>query len=169
MPEKDASVKCLDAVLGKVHLPCWGFIVERDGLGCCILAFDLSCLLSFYVVTTCGKVFLVSRDSRWFRQARKLQLTACGRMVKSARRCPPWPSRRFAKRTMEQWALHSQGTIAFCPHRLQKTVLSSSFFLLVLLSSPRDCLLDVSLFFASHCASAPVCFCHRSVSATGTL
>ena len=32
LPEKAASVKCLDAVLGKVHLPCWRFIVVRhDG------------------------------------------------------------------------------------------------------------------------------------------
>ena len=26
LPGKDASVKCFDAVLGKVHLPCWRFI-----------------------------------------------------------------------------------------------------------------------------------------------
>ena len=40
--EKAASVKCLDAVLGKVHLPCWRFIfvrhddnVHRDVLAFC--------------------------------------------------------------------------------------------------------------------------------------
>ena len=31
LPEKTASVMCLDAVLGKVHLPCWRFIVVRHG------------------------------------------------------------------------------------------------------------------------------------------
>ena len=31
VPEKAASVMCLDAVLGKVHLPCWRFIVVRHG------------------------------------------------------------------------------------------------------------------------------------------
>ena len=42
-------------------------------------------------------------------------LTACGGVAKSARCCPPRPSRRFAKRAMEQWVLLSQGTIAFLP------------------------------------------------------
>ena len=154
-PKKDASVKCLDAVLGKVHLPC--FIVVLNGLGFLFwhsisLSVSVACLLSFYVVTIRGKV-LFFRDSRWFLQARKPLLTACGGMAKSARCCPPSPSRRFAKRMMEQWALHSQGTIAFCPHTLRKTVLSSSFFLLVLLSCPRDCLLDVSRLFGLICVA----------------
>ena len=37
---------------------------------------------------------------------------------------------RFAKRAMEQWAVNSQGTIAFCFRTLRKTAL---FFLQVLL------------------------------------
>ena len=84
------------------------------------------------------------RGCRWFRQARKLLLTACGGMAKSARCCPPRPSRRFANRAMEQWVLHSQGTIAFCLHTLRKTVLFFSFLLLVLLFCPRGSLFDVS-------------------------
>ena len=32
-PEKAASVMCLDAVLGKVHLPCWRFIVVPHDRG----------------------------------------------------------------------------------------------------------------------------------------
>ena len=35
--------------------------------------------------------------SRWFRQARKPLLTACGRMAKSARRCSLRPSCRFCQ------------------------------------------------------------------------
>ena len=31
VPEKDASLKCLGDVLGKLHLPCWRFIVVRNG------------------------------------------------------------------------------------------------------------------------------------------
>ena len=54
-PEKDASVKCLDAVLGKVHLPCWCFIVLRDGPGVVFwhaisLSVSVVCLLIFYIV-----------------------------------------------------------------------------------------------------------------------
>ena len=49
-----------------------------------------------------------------FRQARKLFQPACGRLARSARHCTPRPSRRVAKRTMEQFALTFLGTIAFC-------------------------------------------------------
>ena len=31
LPEKAASVRCLDAVLGQCHLPCWRLIVMRHG------------------------------------------------------------------------------------------------------------------------------------------
>ena len=65
----------------------------------------------------------VFHDSRWLRQARKPVQTACGRVARSARRCSPTPSRRYAKRVMEQWALHSQCTIAFCFHTLRLIVL----------------------------------------------
>ena len=57
------------------------------------------------------------RVNRWVRQARQPTLTACGRMAKSARCCLPRPSRRFAKRTNEPWALNSQDTIAFVSAR----------------------------------------------------
>ena len=118
VPEKDMSVKCLDAVLGKVHLPCWSFIVVRNGFGVVFWhsisrTVSVAWLLSLSDDTR--KVFF--RHSRWFRQARKPQLTACGEMAKSARCCSPRPSCRFATRTVEQWALHSQGTIAFYPTR----------------------------------------------------
>ena len=41
-PEKDASVKCFDAVLGKVRLPCLRFIAVRIVPGRWILASTLS-------------------------------------------------------------------------------------------------------------------------------
>ena len=70
---------------------------------------------------------------------------------RSARRCPPRHSRRSAKRAMEQWVLHSQGTIAFCLHTLRKTVL---FHAVVCLMFP--------VFWPWHCVfHAPVCYCHR--------
>ena len=40
--EKDASVKCFDAVLGNVRLPCLRFITVRNVSGCCTLASTLS-------------------------------------------------------------------------------------------------------------------------------
>ena len=101
----------------------------------------------------------VCRDSRWFRQARKPPFTACGRMAKSARRCSPRPSRRVAKRAMEQCAQNSRGTIAFCLHTMREAVLfcssfSSSFAFASLLVVSR--LLGLTLR-----PSAPVCCCHR--------
>ena len=66
----------------------------------------------------------------WFRQARTPLPTACGKVAKPGRCCPPRPSRRFATRTMEQCTLHFQGTLAFCPHTLRK---SSSFVFLMFL------------------------------------
>ena len=127
---------------------------------CCILAFNLSsCVCGRFTkfphcvyLTIRGKIF---RDSRWFRQARKLLLIACGGMAKSARCCPTRPSRRFAKRAMEQMALHSQGSIAFCLHSLRKTVLFSFCVLLVLLSCSRECLLDVSRLLGSYLLFPP--------------
>ena len=65
-----------------------------------------------------GKIF---RVTRWFRQARKPLLTACGRMAKSAKRCSPRPSRRFAKRAMEQRA-------PFASARFVPTVAFASVF-----------------------------------------
>ena len=53
VPEKDASVKCLDAVLGKVHVPCWSFIVVRNGPGVVVN-------LSFCV---CGMVMCTGTSS----------------------------------------------------------------------------------------------------------
>ena len=79
-------------------------------------------LLLCAYLTMHGKFFFF-RVSRWFRQARKPLLIACGGMAKSARCCSPRPSRRFAKRTIEQWTLYSQGTIAFHLHTLRVTVL----------------------------------------------
>ena len=131
VPEKNASVKCLDAVLGKVHLPCWRFIVVRNGprvvfnLSFCVCGVVTELLPCSYL-TMHGKFFF--RVCRWFRQARQPLLTACGGMAKSARCCSPRPSRRFAKRVMEQWTLHSQGTIAFHLHTLRVTILALLFF-----------------------------------------
>ena len=56
------------------------------------LSVSVACLLSYYVVTICGKVCRVSRESCWFHQARKPLLTACGRKLKSARCWPRWTS-----------------------------------------------------------------------------
>ena len=55
VPDKDASVKCLDAVLGKVHRPCWRFMVVRNGPGVVFwhsfsLSVSVALLLSFYIV-----------------------------------------------------------------------------------------------------------------------
>ena len=60
-------------------------------------------------------------------QARQPLLTAWGRIAKSARGCPPRPSRRFAKCAVDQWVLHSQGTIAFASTRCGKLFCSSYF------------------------------------------
>ena len=66
--------------------------------------------------------------------------------------------RRFAKRAMEQWALNSQGTIAFCLRTMRKTAL---FFLHVLLFATWY-ILDVSrLLGLTLRPSAPVCCCHQ--------
>ena len=45
-----------------------------------------------------------------------------GRVAKSARRSTPRPSRRFAKRTIEQYVFTFLGTIALCLHTSWKTV-----------------------------------------------
>ena len=152
----------------KFICPCLRFIVVRNGPGVVFwhpfsLSVSVTCfskILHFGYLTIRRKT---PGDSRWFRQARKLPLTACCGMAKSARCCPPRPSRRFAKRAMEQWVLHTQGTIAFCLHTLRKTVLFLFFLLLVLLFFPRGSLLDVSrLLGLTLRLSAPVCV------ATGT-
>ena len=88
------------------------------------------------------------RASRWFRQARPPLQTACGTMAKSARCCSPRLSRRFAKRAMEQWALNSQGTIAFCLHTLWKSAL---FFLHLLLFAHAVVISMFPVFLAWHC------------------
>ena len=96
----------------------------------------------------------------WFRQARTPLLTACGRVAKSARCCPSRPSRRFAKRAMESWVLHSQGTIAFCLHTLRTTV--QTVFPSCAPVCPRGSLLDGSrLLGLTLRHSAPVCCCHQ--------
>ena len=83
-------------------------------------------------------------------------------MVKSARRCSPTPSLRYAKRVMEQWALHSLCIIAFCFHTLRLIVL---FFFSLMPSAHiclRGCLLDVSrLLGLTLRPSSLVCCCHR--------
>ena len=53
------------------------------------------------------------RESVWFFQARRPVQPVSGSLERSARLCTPRPSRRFTKRTMEQCALTSLGTIAF--------------------------------------------------------
>ena len=134
---------------------------------CCILASNLSsCVCGVFTkilhcgyLTMQGKIF---RVSRWFRQARQLLLTACGRMAKSARYCSPRPSRRFAKRarTMDsQFPRH---------HCLSPTHLAGDgtalllFSFLVLLFCTRGSLLDASrLLGLTLRPSAPVCCCHR--------
>ena len=80
VPGKDASVKCFEAVLGKVRLPCLRFVAARNVPGRWITVFVAS--------------LLILRVSRWFHQARKPLPTAYGRMAKSARRCSLWPSPR---------------------------------------------------------------------------
>ena len=61
VPEKDASVKCLDAVLGKVHLPCWSFIVVRNGPG---VVFILSfCVCGMVMCTGTSTAFCSSDES----------------------------------------------------------------------------------------------------------
>ena len=80
------------------------------------------------------------------------------------------PSRRFVKRVMEQRAQNSRGTHAFCPHTLLKTVLSSSSFLLVLLSCPHG--LSARCFPSCRpdtASSAPVCCCHWDSLTRGRL
>ena len=59
MPEKDASVKCLDAVLGKVHLPCWRFIVVRSWPG---VVFNLSFCVCGMVMCTGTSIAFCSSD-----------------------------------------------------------------------------------------------------------
>ena len=71
-------------------------------------------LHSFADVAMRGKIV---RVNSWFRQARQPTLTACGGVSKFARCCLPRPSRRFAKRTNEPWALNLQDTIAFVSAR----------------------------------------------------
>ena len=107
----------------------------------------------------------VCRESTRFRQARKLFQPACGRLARSARHCTPRPSRRVAKRTMEQCGLTFLGTIAFCLHTLWRIEL-------FLLPSPvpwcfRDLLLDFSrlLWLTLH-PFAPVFRCHQEIFAT---
>ena len=58
----------------------------------------------------------VCGESARFCQARGHHQPASGRWVRSARLCTPRPSRRSAKRTMEQWALALLSTFAFCLH-----------------------------------------------------
>ena len=105
------------------------FIAVRIVPGRWILASELfvASLLIFQhcvYLTMRGKIF---RVSLWFRPARKPLQPAYGRMAKSARRCSLRPSRRSAKRAMEQCAQNSRGNIAFCPRTLRKTVLFFPF------------------------------------------
>ena len=105
-----------------VHLPCLRIIAVRIVPGCCFLAFNFSSCVCGRFTKFLHCVFLALRGrnvraNRWFRQARQPLLTACGRMAKSARCCSPRPSRRFAKRAVEEWALHSQGSaLPLSPH-----------------------------------------------------
>ena len=71
VPEKDASEKCLDAVLGKVQLPCWRFIDVRNGPGVVFwhsisLSVSVAWLLSFYIVffwRYAGRFFVIAGGS----------------------------------------------------------------------------------------------------------
>ena len=134
---------------------------------CCILA----SILSFCVCGMFSKILhfgylmirrKTPRGSCWIRQARKLPPTACGRMAKSARCCSPRPSRRFAKRVMEQYGFFTpKAPLHFASTRCGRFFCSlfSSCFLFF----PCCSLLDVSrLFGLTLLPSAPVCF------ATGT-
>ena len=78
-----------------------------------------------------------------------------------ARRCPPRHSRCSAKRAMEQWVLHSQGTIAFCLHTLRKTVLFLFYSSCSCFAHAVVCLM-FPVFWAWHCVfHGPVSCCHR--------
>ena len=95
VPGKDASVKCFDAVQGTVHLLCEVHRCAKKAR-CCILAFILSfCVCGlFSKILHFGYLTLrrkTPRESPRFRQARKLLITACGGMAKSARCCPRRP------------------------------------------------------------------------------
>ena len=73
---KDASVKCFDAVLGKVHLPCLRFIAVRNvvfwhPLSLPVLVMFTQGLHCFFLAMRGKNV----RASRVFREARQLQLT----------------------------------------------------------------------------------------------
>ena len=103
----------------------------------------------------------VCRESARFCQARGPLLPACGRLARSARLCTPRPSRRFAKRTMEQCALAFLGTIAFLPPHVVKdgTVFTSSSCALGCIC---DLVLDLSrLLGLAPRPFAPVFRCHR--------
>ena len=61
VPEEDASVMCLDAVLGKVHLSCWRFIVVRSGPG---VVHNLSfCVFGMVMCTGTSTAFCSSDES----------------------------------------------------------------------------------------------------------
>ena len=93
-----------------------------------------------------------------FRQARTTITTAGGKVAKSARCCPPEPSRCFATCMMVQWAPHSQCTLAFCLRTCGRTFYPPSLSF----SCSRVCLLDVSrLLSLTLRRSDPVCCCHR--------
>ena len=113
-----------------------------------------------------SSIVLISDDARgkFFRVSRlvppstkpNLQHMA---VAKSARRCSPRRSRRFAKRAMEQCSQNSRGTIAFCLRTLRKTVL----FLF-----PRVPMFGSAVVFSMFPSSwpetaspAPVSYCHR--------
>ena len=135
----------------------------------CLIVFVVPLFRAWYLInsTLClsDAAREVCHDSRWFRQARKLLLTACVRMAKSARRCSPRHSRRFAKRAMEQCAQNSRGTLPFastrcgrlyCFQKKRFSLVASAHVCL------RGSLLNVSLLLGLTLRpSAPVCCCHR--------
>ena len=64
--EKDASVKCLDAVPGKVHLPCWRFIVVRNGPGVVFWQLNLPFCVCGVVTKFLHCVYLTIRGKLFF-------------------------------------------------------------------------------------------------------
>ena len=96
------------------------------------------------------------------RGTKQLPLTACGGMAKSARCCSPRPSRRFAKRAMEQWrsslSRHHCLLASTRCGRLSVLLYSPSWSCFALARS----LLDVSrLLGLTLRPSAPCLRCHR--------
>ena len=134
MPGKDASVKCFDAALGKVYLPCLRFIVVRNGpvsyFGIHSLFLFVACFLRFCIVYLAIRK-RTPRGSRRFRQARRPLPAARDGIANPARCCPPRPSRRFAIRARSSKLPRHH--FLFAPTRCGRPY--CPYFLLVLLTT----------------------------------